>query len=236
MNHTIMIVENELDIQQFLTAALKQFGFRPIAYSQGRDALKAFESHPPDLILLDVQLPDMSGFDICEQIRKQSHVPIIFVSCLNDGTDIIHGLEIGGDDYVTKPFDLHQLIARIRSNLRRAPLVPSFTNPQFMEQNEMEEMSFGPLKLNYSPQRVIVQNKQVTLTTKEFHILSALAQQPDKVFSAHELYKLIWGEDSLGETQALKVHISHIRKKLDSIPGHSVTIQSVRGFGYQIQY
>ncbi|MBB6454469.1 DNA-binding response OmpR family regulator [Salirhabdus euzebyi] len=234
MSLTILIVEDDYDIQHFLSTALSSYGFHPIIVSHGMGALHAFELNQPDLILLDVQLPDLNGFDVCESIRKVSNVPIIFVSCLDDGSDIIRGLELGGDDYVTKPFDLQQLIARIKSNLRRAPVFNRQNDTTSQPMNlDTESLKIGPLHLNFYLQRVTFNNQNIDLSNKEFLILSILAQHPDKIFSAHELYTLIWGTDSLGETRTLKVHISNLRKKLELHTGVSTYIQTVRGLGYQ---
>lgn len=233
LNSKILIVEDDLDIQQFLEDALESYGFQPISCATGISALQTFETNDIDLILLDVQLPDMNGFEICETIRKFSNIPIIFVSCLQDGSDIIHGLELGGDDYVTKPFDLHQLIARIKSNLRRAPLY----NRQLMTNEkpplDINQIIIENLKINFYLQKVFVNDEIVPLSNKEFLILSILAQNPNKVLNNHELYTLIWGEESLGDTRTLKVHISNLRKKLEEYTGHSNFIRTVRGLGYQ---
>lgn len=233
MNSTILIVEDDLDIQQFLVDALESYGFQPISCATGTSALQTFETNNIDLILLDVQLPDRNGFEICETIRKFSNIPIIFVSCLQDGSDIIHGLELGGDDYVTKPFDLHQLIARIRSNLRRSPLF----NRQLMTNEkpllDTNQIIIENIKINFYLQKLFVNDEIVPLSNKEFLILSILAQNPNKVFNTHELYTLIWGEESLGDTRTLKVHISNLRKKIEESTGHSNIIRTVRGLGYQ---
>lgn len=229
MSLNILIVEDDYDIQHLLSTALLSYGFNPISVSNGVDAINSFKSEQPDLVLLDVQLPDIHGFEVCKKIRTLTNVPIIFVSCLDDGSDIIEGLEIGGDDYVTKPFDLQELIARIRTNLRRG----LYMNPFISSESHIpNEINFGPLMINFQSQRVTVKGEAILLSNKEYQILSILALHPEKIFSAHELYTVIWGTDSLGETTTLKVHISNLRKKLESYTGHSY-IQTVRGFGYQ---
>lgn len=212
MNSIILIVEDDLDIQQFLVDALESYGFQPISCGTGTSAIQKVETNKIDLILLDIQLPDKNGFEICETIRKFSNVPIIFVSCLQDGSDIINGLELGGDDYVTKPFDLHQLIARIKSNLRRAPLF----NRQLINNEKpplaTNQIIIDNVTINFYLQKVFVNDEIIPLSNKEFLILSILAKNPNKVLNNHELYTLIWGDDSLGDTRTLKVHISNLRK------------------------
>lgn len=231
-----MIVEDDLDIQGFLVAALENLGYLPHVYSNGIDALKGFTICQPDLILLDVQLPGKDGFEVCEEIRKTSNVPIIFVSCLADGSDIIRGLELGGDDYVRKPFDLNELIARIQSNLRRSPLFYQqyINNSQTNMQAELETLTTGPFRFHVLSSKAFIGDTMLGLSTKEFQILFFLVQHSEQTFHPSELYKLIWEEDSLGKTQALKVHISNLRKKLESTPGHSAEISTVRGFGYRL--
>lgn len=230
-----MIVEDDSDIQDFLVAALTNSDFHTVVCSNGIEAIKEFDSEQPDLILLDVQLPEKDGFQVCEEIRQSSNVPIIFVSCLADGSDIVRGLELGGDDYVTKPFDLHELIARIHSNLRRSPLFhqQSKNEGQVNKQTELEALTVGPFRFHVHSGKVFIGNTMLDLSTKEFQILFFLAQHLEQTFHASELYNSIWEEDSLGQTQALKVHISNLRRKLEAAPGHSATILTVRGFGYQ---
>jgi len=235
MNSTILIVEDNLDIQQILTTALNSFGYRTRSVPTGEEAIETASTLSPDLILLDLQLPDISGFLVCEEIRNNSNVPIIIVSCLDDGSDIIKGLELGADDYVTKPFDLHQLVARIRSNLRR---VTSFNQEMFATSSKNEKpadnFQLGPIIFHFQQQRITINGQHVPLSIKEFLILSILAKYPGTTFSATKLYSMIWGEDSLGETRTIKVHISKLRKKLDFYAKGDIHIETVRGLGYKL--
>ena len=193
-----MIIEDDIDIQNLLSTALKDFTYQVFVYSNGEDALRDFDTDQPDLVLIDVQLPGTDGFEVCEAIRKFSNIPIIFVSCLADGSDIVRGLELGGDDYVTKPFDLFELIARIQSNLRRAP---SFINTKSISnQIESETYTVDTLRFHVHSGKVFVGNTVLRLSTKEFQIFFFLAQHPKQTFHPSELYKLIWGEDSIGQT------------------------------------
>lgn len=235
MNSTILIVEDNLDIQQILTTALNSFGYRTNCVSTGGEAIEAVAILSPDLVLLDLQLPDTSGFSVCEEIRNTSNVPIIIVSCLDDGSDIIKGLELGADDYVTKPFDLHQLVARVRSNLRR---VTSFSQEIFSTNSTNDKpadnFQLGPITFHFQQQRITINGQYVPLSIKEFLILSILAKYPGTTFNANRLYNMIWGEDSLGETRTIKVHISKLRKKLDSYAKDEIYIETVRGLGYKL--
>ncbi|WP_245375819.1 response regulator transcription factor [Paenibacillus eucommiae] len=241
MKSKIWIVEDELEIRHILLASLSGQGFIPSAFDSGPAILEAFESDQPNLVLLDVQLPDMDGFEICRRIRSFSNVPILFVSCLDDGTDIVQGLDLGGDDYITKPFDLNQLIARIKSNLRRAPL---YIRDDRSHSSEYEaaaasspglprKIRIGRLELDYNLQKASIDHVNLPLSQKEFQILSLLAFHSDQTFSANEIYSMIWGTDSLGETRTLKVHISHLRKKLEDSGQKAGTILNIRGLGYQ---
>lgn len=234
MTKRILIIEDDVDIQNFLSTALKDVSYQVFSYSNGEDALSEFDTNQPDLVLLDVQLPGINGYEICAEIRTFSNIPIIFVSCLADGSDIVRGLELGGDDYVTKPFDLFVLIARIQSNLRRAP---SFITTKFASnQLDSETYTVDTLRFHIHSGKVFVDNTLLRLSTKEFQIFFFLAQHPEQTFHPSELYQLIWEEDSIGQTQALKVHISNLRRKLESTPGHTAKISTVRGFGYQLQF
>lgn len=233
MMRTILVVEDNEDIQQLLTETLARHGFRAVACSGAAHALETFAKEAIDLVLLDVQLPDGSGFDVCERLRTISAVPILFLSCMDDGSDIIRGLELGGDDYITKPFDLHELIARIRSNLRRTPAARSPDPAAVNAPREGEIVTVGPLAFHPYAQKAMANGAALPLSTKEYQILSFLAQRPGGMFSAHELYELLWGENSLGETRTLKVHISNLRRKLEVAVGPALLIRNVRGFGYQ---
>ncbi|WP_413377286.1 response regulator transcription factor [Alkalihalobacillus sp. 1P02AB] len=234
MNSTILILEDDIDIQNFLMTALQANGFDTIASSTGFSALELFKSEQPNLVLLDVQLPDLNGFEVCRKIRELSNVPIIFVSCLDDGFDVIHGLELGGDDYITKPFDLYELTARIKANLRRTPIINERLTHNPLSIQMPEKLKTNKITFNFHTQMVLVNGENIYLSNKEFQILSILAQYPNKTFSAQELYTMIWGVESLGETRTLKVHISNLRKKLESSTGHSTIIKTVKGFGYQL--
>lgn len=234
MAKKIIIVEDDVDIQNLLSVALKNANFLPYIFSNGEDVLQQFNIVQPDLVLLDAQLPGIDGFEVCAEIRKFSNVPIIFVSCLADGSDIIRGLELGGDDYVTKPFDLFELIARIHSNIRRSPV---YVNETINHKHvDSETLSIENFRFHVHSGKVNINDTVLMLPTKEFQILFFLAQHPEQIFHPSELYRLIWGEDSIGQTQAIKVHISNLRKKLESISEHHAKILNIRGFGYQLLF
>lgn len=243
MSRQILIVEDDNEILDLLIISLKKQGYEPIGFQNGMEALRYFAQSPPDLILLDVQLPDMDGFQICQYIRSISNIPIIFISCLHDGSDIIHGLELGADDYVTKPFDLYQLFARIKANLRRAPIfnrevfpfapvaAPQAERPQPNGQ-ENQRLQFGELEIDLIYQRAAVRGRTLQLSYKEFSILSLLAQKSNMIISEDELYHWIWGTESNGDTRTLRVHISNLRKKLEAYPHLPSYIRNIRGQGY----
>ncbi len=221
MNQTILIIEDDVDILEFLDESLTIHQFQTITSSTGNDALNLLREHKIDLVLLDVELPDTNGFELCRKIREVSTIPIIFVSCRDDGADIIQGLELGGDDYVTKPFDLFQLIARIKSNLRRIPILQELPKVENVE-------------INFALQRLFINKEEVSLSSKEFQLFAVLFSNPSEVFSPSDLYSLVWGADSLGDIRTLKVHISRLRKKLEQHPNSNLTIQTVRGKGYSL--
>ena len=242
MNRRILIVEDDSEILDLLIIALEKQGYNALGCQNGMDALRQFEQNPPDLVLLDIQLPDMDGFQICRHIRNVSNIPIIFISCLSDGSDVILGLELGADDYVTKPFDLYQLFARIKANLRRAPIFNrgAFPTVSLDPQNKLQQpnsetqrLHFGDLEIDLIYQRAVVRGKTLALSYKEFSVLSLLAQKVNQIIREDELHHWIWGTESNGDTRTLRVHISNLRKKLEAYPHLPSYIRNIRGQGYQ---
>lgn len=215
----VLVVEDDPEIREFLSIYLNSHELQVATAATGRQALLEFEQEPPDLVLLDVILPEMHGFDVCRALRSQSTVPIIFLSCKWETADIVTGLELGGNDYVTKPFTPEELLARIRANLR--------------DHSSGEELlTFGPLQINATTYQVSRNGQPVSLSAKELQLLLFLARHRNRVFSVDELFSKVWTDASDSDVRTVMVHISNLRRKIEDNPANPRWIHTVRGFGY----
>ncbi|MCY9515860.1 response regulator transcription factor [Paenibacillus apiarius] len=226
----ILIVDDELEITELISLYLRREGYHVFVADNGYTALQMVKEVAPDLIILDILLKSLDGIEVCKEIRKTSNVPILFVSCKSDDVDIIMGLTVGGDDYITKPFSPSQLVARVKAHLRRTSL--SSRNYPIPLQHKI---TFGALEIDLHSHNVIVEGKSVALSAKEFDLLAYLAQSPNKVFKLEQLYQHIWNTESFGDTRTLMVHISNLRKKIEPDPTQPRYIVTVRGVGYKFQ-
>lgn len=217
----IMVVDDEKSIIELAQLYLEREGFHVEGVTSGRQALEAVAAASPDLIVLDLMLPDIDGFEVCRQIRAKSDVPILMLTARKEDVDKIVGLELGADDYLTKPFNPREFVARIRAVLRR---YQAGTKP-----GEIIEM--GNVRIDLSRHDVTVSGRPVVLRTKEFALLATFAQNPGIVFSREKLLESVWGYDFYGETRTVDVHVNHLREKLE---GSGVTIETVRGIGYKM--
>ena len=217
----ILIVDDEPNIIELAKLYLEREGFKVEGVSTGKDALTRQETGKPDLIVLDLMLPDIDGFDVCRRIRTKSNVPILMLTARKEDVDKIIGLELGADDYLTKPFNPRELVARVKAILRRnqSPTKPSST------------LSLGKLTIDTARHEVTIDGKPVSLRTKEFALLVTMAQNPGIVFSREKLLEMVWGYDYYGETRTVDVHINHLR---DKIAGSGVDIETLRGSGYKM--
>jgi DNA-binding response OmpR family regulator len=229
---TVLIAEDEEDIRNIMTLYLQQ-EYHVIAYGNGEEALAGIIENKPDIVLLDILLPGINGFTICQHLReKKVMIPVIFVSAKREQRDKIRGLEIGADDYMTKPFDPAELMARVKANLRRSN--------QSNQEAEMEDTSkqiimIGDLHIDTELYHVTVGGKPIHLSTKEMQLLILLASNPNRVYSTEQLYDLIWGEGHYGDLKTVSVHISTLRKKIEKYPAKPEYIITIRGFGYKFQ-
>lgn len=222
----ILIVEDDQDIRNLLSLCFVREAMPYSIASSGGDALEIIKKQTPSLILLDIMLPDINGFELCKMIRLHTSNPIVFLSCKNSDNDKILGLSIGADDYIEKPFNIEVLMARIRAHLRRNRL---------LEKKEKGNrcLEFNNLKINIQARELFRDNEQVHLTSKEFELLLYLIKHPAQVFTAEHLLEKIWGYDTLSEKRTVVVHISSLRKKIEEDllnPRHIIT---VRGVGYK---
>ncbi|MBN1691858.1 MAG: response regulator transcription factor [Dehalococcoidia bacterium] len=218
---TILVVDDEPNIQELARMYLEKDGFRVELADCGKEALKKLETVKPALIILDIMLPDIDGFEVCREVRKRSEVPVLMLTARKDDVDKIVGLELGADDYLTKPFNPRELVARIKAILRRYAVGPK---PGKIIQH-------GNLQIDLARREVTVDGHPVKLRTKEFDLLYAFAQNPGIVMTRDRLLELIWDTDYYGETRTVDIHINHVREK---IADASVSIETVRGVGYKL--
>ncbi len=222
-----MIVDDEPDILALLEKALSIEGFSNIVkISDGPAAVDTCKKINPDIIILDVMLPGIDGYEVCKQIRQFSHCPILFLSSKNDELDKILGLAVGGDDYVSKPFSPKEVAFRVKAQLRRT---------EYRQRPERPHaISIGELVIDPDGCRVLKNGKDIELTAKEFEILYYLAQNIGRVISRERLYETIWGEDSFGCDNTIMVHIRHLREKLEENPTKPQFIITMKGLGYKL--
>ena len=224
---TVLVVEDEESFVDALTISLKREGFRVEVARDGLEAIDRFDAIHPDLVLLDVMLPRVSGIEVCRQIRSHSRVPIIMVSAKTSEIDVVVGLEVGADDYVSKPYRMRELVARIRATLRRAPVLEQGPRAAVVE--------VGHVRLDSERHEVYVRNKAVKLPLKEFELLEALLTNAGRVLTRDTLMDRIWGPAYVGDTKTLDVHIKRLRAKVEADPGSPLSIVTIRGLGYKFQ-
>ena len=224
---TVLIVEDETSFVEALTIGLKREGFDIAVATDGAEALEVFDTVDPDLVLLDVMLPKVSGVDVCRQLRKKTQVPIIMVTAKSAEIDTVVGLEVGADDYVTKPYRLRELVARMRAVLRRAPSVDgvALMTP--------DSVAVDGVQLDPEQHLVEVDGVEVTLPLKEFELLHLLLANAGRVLPRETLIDRVWGSDYVGDTKTLDVHIKRLRAKIEADPSNPTRIVTIRGLGYK---
>lgn len=220
----ILLVEDEDGIRGLIELYLTNHGFEVCAVNSGKKALERIDTEF-DLVLLDIEMPNLNGYEVCKQIREKHDLPIIFISSRRNVIDKVKSFEMGGDDYLTKPFDFVELEARIKANIRRYAV-----NEKDTIRNKL---IFPGLEVCLDSYECHVANKKVPLSSKEMEILIVLAKHPNQVWSAEQLYDYIWGFDSPGDIRTIKVHISNLRKKIENHLQNPKYIYTVRGFGYK---
>lgn len=225
MRTHILTVEDDERIRTAVKLALEAEGWEVAEAAAGSEALERFEQRPADVVLIDIMLPDIDGFEVCREIRKTSDVPIVMVTARDDTHDIVAGLEAGADDYLTKPFAPKELSARIRALLRRARSVDAGA----------PHLRFGDLEVIPDEGTVRVAGTEVHLTKTEFRLLVELASNPGRVFSREVLLERVWGYDYFGDGRLVDVHIRRLRTKVEADPANPRHVVTVRGLGYKLQ-
>ncbi len=225
---TILVVDDEQSYRDALRVALEREGFQVETAADGAEAIARFDAVRPALVLLDVMLPRISGVDVCRELRTRSQVPIIMVTARNAEIDAVVGLEVGADDYVTKPFRLRELIARVRASLRRVPAGDDDTDtPDVIE--------VGDVRLDIGRHEVYVRGDAVALPLKEFELLELLMANAGRVLTRDVLIDRVWGPNYFGDTKTLDVHVKRLRAKIESDPTNPARIITVRGVGYRYE-
>jgi two-component system response regulator MtrA len=224
VNERILLVEDDPSIREVAALGLTRAGFKVSATSDGRQGLDQFRREPFDLVLLDVMLPSMDGFEVCREIRKDSRVPIVMLTARTDTTDVVVGLELGADDYVTKPFEMPELAARIRAVLRRSAAEP-----------DQPTLDVHDLRIDPQGFSVTKHGRDLSLTATEFRLLHVLARRPGQVFTRDVLLQQVWDYDYLGDSRLVDVAIQRLRAKIEDDPAEPSIIRTIRGVGYRLE-
>lgn len=226
MQHKILIVDDDENICELLNLYLKKDGFDTVIANNGRQAVEYAEKYSPDLIMLDIMLPELDGWQVCREIRKKSEVPIIMLTAKGETFDKILGLELGADDYVTKPFDTKEVIARIKAVLRR-------TNDND-KQNNTQEVRFDKLRINLTNYELEVDGNRIDTPPKELELIFHLASNPNRVYTRDQLLDEVWGFDYYGDSRTVDVHVKRLREKLENI-SDEWSLKTVWGVGYKFE-
>jgi two-component system response regulator RegX3 len=222
---TVLVVEDEESFIEALNVGLAREGFRVVVARDGAHALDLFDAVRPDVVLLDVMLPQISGVDVCRELRKRSRVPIIMVTAKGSEIDTVVGLEVGADDYVTKPYRIRELVARMRAVMRRAGERADDLTP--------DAVQVGDVALDPEKHEVFIRGQLTQLPLKEFELLHVLLANAGRVLTREQLIDRVWGSDYVGDTKTLDVHVKRLRAKIESDPAHPERIVTIRGLGYK---
>jgi DNA-binding response OmpR family regulator len=230
MPQRVLVVDDETSIVELVAYNLRREGFEVMTENDGQQGLKRALADKPDLVVLDVMLPGLSGLDVCRSIRHESDIPVIMLTARKDELDRILGLELGADDYVTKPFSPRELVARVKAILRRTK------RPADKDTTETEAVvEHHGLKIAFDKREVVLDDSPLQLTFTEFELLAILARNPGRAFTRDDLLVKVWGQDFFGDARTVDVHIRHLREKLREDPQSPRFIETVRGVGYRFK-
>lgn len=227
----ILVVDDEKPISDIVKFSLSKEGFDVVTAFDGESGLALFHATKPDLVILDLMLPKMDGLEVCREIRKVSHVPIIMVTAKDSEIDKVLGLELGADDYVTKPFSNRELTARVKANLRRQHIAPV----EQEEERVANEIVLGSLIIHEDAYAVTKRGEEVELTHREFELLHYLAKHLGQVITREDLLQTVWGYDYFGDVRTVDVTVRRLREKIEDTPSHPVWLMTRRGVGYYIK-
>lgn len=229
---TVFLVEDDESLSSAVAYNLRRAGYDVVALADGEAALRALATQQPDLIVLDIMLPTIDGFEVCRQVRRTSSVPILVLTARDDEVDRVVGLELGADDYLTKPFSMRELLARVKALLRRRALL--IEELQRDQATSPERLVVGPVTIDLAARRVWRSGREVALKPKEYELLVYLARHQGRVCTSDGLLRAVWGYEGYGDTRTLAVHIHGLREKLEDDPRHPRLIETVRGIGYRL--
>ncbi|MFZ5884552.1 MAG: response regulator transcription factor [Chloroflexota bacterium] len=235
MPETILIVEDEPALRDTLAYNLKKDGFTVETVGDGRAALEAARSRKPDLIILDIMLPGLDGFEVARILRKEMTTPILMLTARDDEIDRVVGLEVGADDYLTKPFSMRELMARVKAQLRRTRLLQEEMAKSGALQPKQETLTFGNLVINFSRREVTLNGKPIPLKPKEYDLLEFFARHKGKMLSREFILERVWGWDFIGDSRTVDVHVRWLRQKIEEDASKPKRIVTVRGGGYRFE-
>ena len=228
MSRSILVVDDEQTVRESVGETLEAEGFRVTLAADGREALERFRADRPDLILLDIMLPELSGVEVCRIIRAEADVPIIMLTAKGGEVDKVVGLELGADDYVTKPFSLRELTARVRAVFRRSDL-------RTVSERPAPVVDLGTVQVDLAGHRILRDGVEIPIKPRVFEVLAFLLRHPGQVFSREQLLERVWGYDYAGETRTVDVHVHWARTAIEVDPANPVLLQTVRGVGYVLR-
>ncbi|RGS70262.1 response regulator transcription factor [Mitsuokella sp. AF21-1AC] len=226
---TILIVEDDDKIAEIEQDYLQANGFATERSSDGRKGLSMALQGDYALILLDIMLPGLDGFAICQELRRKKETPVLMVTARQEEVDILKGLGAGADDYIMKPFNPNELVARVKSHIRRFESIIASSRPH------VHVIRCGDLEIQQDAYRVLLRGKEIPFTRREFEVLSFLAENPDIIFSRETLFEKVWGCEAMGDSATVMVHINRIREKIEDDPAHPKYLETVRGVGYRFR-
>lgn len=231
--YTILVVEDHNETREVITRHLNNAGFHVVAVNNGQDALRGFFEINPDLVVLDIEMPKMDGYTVCQRLRELSDVPIIMLTAFGEPEDIVKGLELGADDYITKPFNKEVLIARTRANLRRAEAPSQPPNPS--DNSSRSDYDDGYLVIYFDQRRILVDDEQIRLSPTEFKMLQLLVEEAPRVLPYRTILERVWGFEYIDDINYLRVYVWHLRNKIERNPSEPVYIINELGLGYRFE-
>jgi DNA-binding response OmpR family regulator len=235
MTETILVVEDEPALRDTLSYNLKKDGFAVQAVGDGRSALTSARTLKPDLIVLDLMLPEIDGFEVCRILRKEMTTPILMLTARDDEIDRVVGLEVGADDYLTKPFSMRELMARVKAQLRRSRLLREELGKSAEAYSKQEKLTYGNLVVNLTRREVTLHNEPLQLKPQEYELLVFFAEHKGQMLSREFILERVWGWDFIGDSRTVDVHVRWLRQKIESDPGKPIRIVTVRGGGYRFE-
>lgn len=235
MVEKILVVEDEVSLQETLAYNLTKQGYEVESVGDGTGALDAARRMKPDLILLDIMLPGMDGFEVCRILRNEMSTPVLMLTARDDEIDRVVGLEVGADDYLTKPFSMRELIARVKAMLRRVRIIREEVNATHVETGDKLIYDFGNLRIDIGRREVRLENRVINIKPKEYELLFYLAKHKNQVLSRDQILESVWGWDYVGDSRTVDVHVRWLREKIEQDPGNPQRIITVRGAGYRFE-